>query len=162
MDVGLYSYGAEGVDDSGWGCVFRSFQNAQAACGYNATPISDLVEGVGRGWGAWAEPADFVDAVPSLAFLAGASPHWLKYTKRKQYSVATLPTVAALEDLIKLEGGYSAFVVDDGISGYAIVPFHGKPYWVDPHTTAPRRAQFRQQLRRSSGWMVLQIFPKTI
>jgi hypothetical protein len=162
MDLGLYSYGSEGVDDSGWGCVFRSFQNAQAACGYDVTSILDLVDDVGRGWGAWAEPADFVEAVPSVAFLAGASPHLLKYTKRKQYSVTTLPSTAALENLVKLEGGQSAFVVDDGISGYAIVPYNGKPHWVDPHTTSPRLTQFRQQLRKATGWMVLQVFPKTI
>jgi hypothetical protein len=162
MEVALYSYGAEGVDDSGWGCVYRSFQNGQAACGYRATPILDLVKYVGRGANAWAEPADFVDAVLSMAFLVGAPQNLLKFTSRKQYNLLALPDVASLEALVKHEGGHVAFVVDDGISGYAIVPYHGKPYWVDPHTTSPRRAQFRHQLRRSPGWMVLKIFPKTI
>ena len=156
----LFSYGSEGVDDDGWGCVYRSFQNAQAHTAYPPAQLAELVQHVGRGRTAWAEPADFADWGFTLTLLAGASNAWLQYTHADQYQFF-LPTVTALEAYVRRAGQECAFVVDDGISGYAIVPWEGVPHWVDPHTHNPRRVRFTTQLRRASGWMVLQVIPRS-
>ena len=155
----LFSYGSEGVADDGWGCVYRSFQNAQTHTGYVPTPIVDLMQSVNRGWAAWAEPADFADCGFTLTLLAGTSTKWLQFTTESQYQFY-MPTVAALEAYILRAGQECAFVVDDGVSGYAIVPWKGEPHWVDPHTHTPRRVKLKTQLRRATGWMVLQLVPR--
>ena len=155
----LYSYGSEDVDDTDWGCVYRSFQNAQVhTAGAPPTPIWALVEYVGRGWAAWAEPADFANCGFTITLLAGVSDTWLQHTSADQYQFY-LPSVRALETYIRRAGKTCAFVVDDGVSGYAIVPWRGQAHWVDPHTTTPRRVPFASQLQRSPGWMVLQVIP---
>jgi len=158
----LYSYGSEDVDDTDWGCVYRSFQNAQVhTAGGPPTPIWALVEHVHRGWAAWVEPADFCDFAGcglAITLLAGASATWLQHTAADQYQFY-IPSIAALEAYIRRAGRQCAFVVDDGESGYAIVPWKGEPHWVDPHTARPRRVPLASQLRRSPGWMVLQLIP---
>lgn len=153
----LFSYGAEGVDDDDWGCVYRSYQNALAHSGYLPIRFLNLVKYVNRGWGQWAEPADFAALGNSMTLLAGHSRDWLKHTSKAQYQLQ-LPSVALLESYVAEFGHASAFVVDDGISGYAIVPYKGRICWVDPHTHTPRRVPWKKQLRRSTGWMVLQLF----
>jgi hypothetical protein len=162
---GPATYGYTAQDD-GWGCVYRSVQNVQSFLGLPVTPLEGLVDVVGRGWAKWAEPADFTGprasrvwggaAVPK-AYLVGASTQWLKYTTMEQYRAEAFekvfgsPTVAP--------DGTTAFVVDDGISGYAVVPHEGAWWWVDPHTLRPPvlKPDVWHHLDAKPGWMVLKV-----
>ena len=155
----LFSYGSEGLDDSGWGCVYRSFQNALLHTGYRVPGLMTLLENVGLEWGDWSEPSQFKDLAKTKAMLAGHSKKWLKYTHESDYDII-LDSVEDLENKVWKLGGSCAFVVDDGVSGYAIVPIDGVPHWIDPHTSIPRRLKFKNQLQRSTGWMVLQVCPR--
>ena len=72
-------------EDVGWGCVFRSVQNAAGHTGRPVPSLEALLAASGRARGSWSEPADFVGAVPgSRALLAGASEKWLKLTRAEQ------------------------------------------------------------------------------
>lgn len=190
-------YGSDGYKDTDWGCVYRSFQNAVAAVTAGSSPPSmpTLVAHVGRGRGAWAEPADFTGrwlfpGAASGALLEVHATPWVvlmpqqtrggvnkaptadlfRFTSARQYTPwpndVSFPKEAP-------EGRNTAYVVDDGVSGYAIVPVrvpcvNGSRTWawawawVDPHTepgVSPRPTPFHRQhhLGTAPGWMVLQV-----
>ena len=155
----LYSYGSEGVDDDGWGCVYRSFQNAQSHSGYKVIPFMKLLNMVDREWGEWSEPSDFLDIGKTVTFWTGSGKNLFRKTHKSDY-IYQIPLTDIEEYMAQRK--HCSFVVDDGISGYAIVPFEGQHYWIDPHTHSPRRSLFRKQLQRSPGWMVLQLFPRFV
>ena len=94
----LFSYGSEGLDDSGWGCVYRSFQNALLHTGYRVPGLMTLLKNVGLEWGDWSEPAHFKDFARTTAFLAGHSKKWLQYTHESDYE-SRLESVAELLEL---------------------------------------------------------------
>jgi hypothetical protein len=144
-----YTHGGE--DDTDWGCVYRSVQNAQAYMHVPMWSVTELVQHTGRGWGSWSEPADFTDVFPGArtrTLLLGSSRKWLKLTRADQYE----PIVTRYR--FRRD---AAYVVDDGVSGYAIVPHGGKLWFVDPHTATPAPVPFTDQLFRATGWMVLEI-----
>jgi len=124
--------------------------------GYAVPSFADMVTLGGRGWGKWCEPADFAPLVSHITLSAGQTSNLYKLTKAGQYT-EYLPHVSDLETYVQETGAASSFVVDDGTSAYAIVPYDGKLWWVDPHTHTPKRALFSRQLRRAPGWMVLQV-----
>ena len=79
----LYCYGTDGIDDQGWGCVYRSVQNVMSHCGL--LPVIDfetVIAMCGRVYGSWAEPADCLDIFPSsISLIVGNTERLLKYTK---------------------------------------------------------------------------------
>lgn len=156
-----FGYGAQGDDDVNWGCVYRSVQNVQLALFGRASALATLVSAAGRTWGAWSEPADFVAAASRLfphcrvtPILAGSSRQWLKYTVAQQYETRKSDATA----IVLRANAQTAFVVDDGVSGYAVVPARGQWWWVDPHTgPAPAYVPFTDQLSKKPGWMMLRV-----
>lgn len=160
----LYGYGCDDEDDAGWGCVYRSVQNAQSSLGLGVLSVEALVHSIGRPWGSWSEPADFVPVLQSQgarvhAFLAGAPD--MRLTKRAQYfdGVAFPSAAQFAEYLIAASQDPSkAFVLDDGVSGFAVL----RGVFVDPHSVPPRVTRItdpvtQTMLRRASGWMVLEV-----
>ena len=145
--------------DEGWGCVYRSVQNVQSFLGMPVASMTALLHKTGRRPGQWAEPAMFADrrlagelfpgASIVRAVVCGRTDNLFKFTKYEQYFTTLANPVPGTQD---------AFVVDDGTSAYAIVPFEGKQYWVDPHTgPTPAATPFSSQLSNRQGWMVLQV-----
>jgi len=155
--IELYSYGSEGVDDDGWGCVYRSFQNAMSHTGYKVIPFMGLLEATGYEWKEWSEPSDFVNIGKTVTFWTGGRAGLFRQTHQSEYAfhIPLKDVNAYIQDHKNC-----AFVVDNGVSGYAIVPFEGRLYWVDPHTHHPRRTLFTTQLLKSKGWMILQLLPR--
>lgn len=160
--IPLYSYGSEGFADDDWGCVWRSYQNALAHTGWPRVPsLLQLMRAAGARPPQWAEPALLPALGRTRAFLAGSPVRrdMFRYTREAQYPrrFATCAAFAA-----RLQPGH-AYVVDDGVSGYAVVPCPrtpGKHWWVDPHTHHPRRdAAVAARLQQSPGWMVLEVWP---
>ncbi len=152
-----FGYLSEDYDDRGWGCVYRSVQNVQSFLNMPVTPMKELLEAAGRRPRQWAEPAHFVAESKSLfpgatmvqAVMFGHNDQCFKHTFKTQYGTKVAPPSPGFTD---------AFVVDDGISGYAIVPFEGLLYWADPHVgPSPRLVPYTKQLQSRTGWMVLQV-----
>lgn len=161
MRVPLYSYGSEGVADDDWGCVWRSYQNALAHTGWPVPSLPQLMAAAGRRPPQWAEPALLPRVGRARTFLVGVPDHanMFRFTQKRQYPqrFASARAFAA-----NLHPGH-AYVVDDGVSGYAVVPCPvtpGKHWWVDPHTHRPRRdPAVASRLNASKGWMVLEVVP---
>lgn len=154
--------------DQGWGCVYRSFQNVQSFLGAPVSPLGLLLRACGRVPPEWAEPAMFarpkVREVGGLLppgwavepFLVGHSSQWLRHTQAVEY------TRAAARDVFNVGPDVAprtAFVVDDGVSAFAIVPYQGAWWWVDPHVGhgVRRSADVVRRLEAQPGWMVLRV-----
>lgn len=154
-----YTHGGE--DDTDWGCVFRSVQNVQAYMGMSRVwTVRRLVHAIGRSWGSWSEPADFarVNAIfPRSRFnvralLVGSSRKWLKLTSADQYERD--PSFAWNKSC--------GYVIDDGVSGYALVPWGGELWFIDPHSSTPKPRRFvpSRDLSGITGLMVLEVCPR--
>jgi hypothetical protein len=125
-----------------------------------------LLKKAGRVPPQWAEPGMFIDFFRRKhhmkvdAFVLH-NPSCIKYTPITQY-----------EHLSKLPRGFwtkdpatAAYVVDDGVSAYAVVPWKGKLWWIDPHvvypqTPEPERFKYSTHMahdKRRDGWMILKI-----
>ena len=63
-----YCYGAEQVADSGWGCVYRSWQNALMLQELPHTSISSLVRSVHNPSSRWIEPPQLLTVLPVDAY----------------------------------------------------------------------------------------------
>ena len=153
----FYSYGAQHYDDVDWGCVYRSFQNAQVATGHHVSTMPELLRIAHKRAGQWAEPAHFAHVYKySHATIVGnAKP---KFTRDSQYTHRHM-SIDHLHAYIvhALKTRKSAFVVDDTISGFAIVYKNGRAWWVDPHFAQPRVTLLRDQLHRAKGWLILEV-----
>jgi len=158
----VYGYTNGGEMDFGWGCVYRSVQNVQASLFTDEPvwPIERLTQYIGRKWGAWAEPADFKNmfktefpGVVARAFLVGGpSKDWLRYTRQQDYDAA-IP-------LYRFQWKPRAsYVVDNGVSAYAVVCVNNQRWFLDPHTATPVAVPLKRQLRGQKGWMVLEVEP---
>jgi hypothetical protein len=163
-----HGYRHGGFDDTDWGCCYRSVQNVQwAACGPGGTwPVPRLLRLLRRPAGEWAEPAEFARAgvFPGCSlrcFVVGRpSDDCFRSSRRAAYdqSAGAVP----MEAFVPVEG--SSYVIDDGISAFAIVWWQGRHWFIDPHTAYPRTraVQLRPAIhirRRGAarGWMVLQV-----
>lgn len=155
-------YGSDGVDDSGWGCVYRSVQNAEAFAGLRVSAFEALVHKARRLWGEEAEPGDFAGhRGRGVAYLVGDERGLLKRTRRRDYRASRRMSLGEFETYATAAAaaGASTFVVDDGVSAYAVVGgADGEARWADPHVkSASRLTRYRRQLRRARGWMVLEL-----
>lgn len=160
METFGYGHGADPVfdHDEGWGCVYRSVQNVQSFLGLPVWDMRSLVNAVKFRPGQWAEPGLFPPFAKTMfpgatahAVLVGRSTQWLRVTSAAQYKA---------HFLAKSDGRHmDAYVVDDGVSAYAIVPWKGAWWWVDPHVgPSPPMVPFKPSfLDGQSGWMVLQV-----
>ena len=158
----LYSYGYNGEQDHDWGCVWRSFQNALHFTGWPVPELAAMLRAARKTAGEWAEPA-ILPAVGPLGvrrhcrvFLVGEpNADMFHFSSRDQYPLRWA-SVRAFAVAGILQG--CAYVVDDGVSGYAIVPWEGRHWWVDPHTNTPvLKKSYRRLLLQRRGWMVLQV-----
>lgn len=178
-DMLAYGYKCDGLNDEGWGCVYRSVQNVQHFLGLPVTPMTHLLQllGVGERDKAWSEPGQYARlpifdprAVQIQALVVGRpGARCFQHSSRDDYEDATAMTLADLlsRDKALIQRGRVAYAIDDGVSGYALVPGPGPAagpaarrelLFVDPHYTPARVmhvAEAAPTVGRPSGWMVL-------
>ena len=161
-----YGYGRDGDDDVDWGCLYRSVQNACAALRIRVPRMHDLVETIaGRGWGQWGEPGMFLEFFRDACGCDGElyvlhDPGCIHFSGEAPY--VHLPSLP--------RGFWDpewCYVVDDGTSAYAVVPWRHDLYWVDPHvvyphTPLPEPFDYAQHMAAdhdpaTSGWMILKV-----
>jgi hypothetical protein len=161
-----YGYNRGQTQDEDWGCLYRSVQNACCALGLKVPSVRRLLAEAGRQEGEWGEPGMFVDFfrrkrgwnLTVEAFVLHST-SCIHLTHRNQYV-----------HLRHLPRGFwrdtrAAYVVDDGISAYAVVPWRGKLWWIDPHvvypeTPVPERFRYSTHMRHNKqreGWMILKV-----
>lgn len=147
--------------DAGWGCCYRSFQNAMLL--HNRTvEMDDIVTSVGQ----WTEPAKLVRHLPPdlvghtlLWFSVPQSLRDMRFTAPEDYT--TIVPKDALMGTIRTLAKTCSFIIDNGTYAYCIVYSNG---WilVDPHQdeqahVAARLPSLEPFLRRSNLWMILAI-----
>jgi hypothetical protein len=171
----VFHYACDDVDDTDWGCVYRSYQTALAATHQHVPAMDELLHDTARARARarlparysfphmhlWAEPALFRKLHFSHTVRAGAIRPLLTSSKVYQYRLRDVSALCAyIEDETRRT---HAFVVDDGVSAYAIVPHAGRHWWVDPHVTTPAAVHLDSnvcaKLRAKPGWLVLDVRP---
>lgn len=161
-----FHYRCDEIDDRGWGCVFRSMQNATYLLGC-AVSMRDMVHFFGI---SWIEPAMLIPFLPECT--EGKTYLYLKNsdaTKRMKYTVPAQYhyRLKNLSDLLHLARTGYQLVIDDGTLAFCL-NYNNLTYWlIDPHTTdsscAPKKLSDPLQfLARSDCWMVLAIKKKGI
>ena len=141
----FFHYECDGIRDTGWGCCYRSFQNA---CLLHDVTVNmkDIVENEG----AWVEPAQLLKFLPKdlrcSSFLWYKTPSAIRRllsTEPEDYE-KILSTQELLPTLYRLAKN-SSLLVDNGISAYCLYYSNG---WVlvDPHTSNPAKFKVSQPL----------------
>ena len=170
----LFFYGVDGVQDHGWGCVYRAAQNLFAALDMRPVPtianmMDDLgVPGSATGRQRWIEPLQVKELLQlycarGTLSLGGYGPVLVGLSPRPERMLRT-----QVSDMDRVHGDWRAFhadvmrhleaaqvpvVVDDGVVGQCIAGFRGDPMdpatgdyiLVDPHATGEG-----QQVRTTS------------
>lgn len=150
----------DGIDDTGWGCVYRSFQNAMSLLKHDVQ-MRDLVTRFGR---RWIEPPMLIEFVPaeckSRCFVWMRKPMW-------KQMITTPEDFEQIMDMVPLDmlarqlhelGSTHVFVIDDATFGYCLFFDNG---WklVDPHAGAQtlQNIELEPWLAKRDLWMVLAI-----
>lgn len=141
-------YCSDGYDDAGWGCVYRSAQNAILACGGAPPTVADMREVLRpsetRSRRLWIEPGELLPVLPAgLEYYRLALPGpGMQCTGVEDYDeVFAGANAAARAAVHRVErAGRGGIVLDDGVMGRAAVLCDT---WllVDPHSTAAPRVE---------------------
>ena len=183
-DMLVYFYTCDGVQDTNWGCVYRSLQNAFAATGWEAPSMAALmrVAHTQRELDARERRRAHRPAPPSLPFLHVDK--WAEPALFRAYEYTHTLIIGDIEPRFSMKGVYQfsrtnvdaflayignahrhahAFVVDDGISAYAIIPHEGQHCWIDPHVTSRAAVRLnydiQTKLHKRNAWLVLEVCP---
>lgn len=225
---GLYHYFCDDLDDRGWGCVYRSVQNAVNCVhgvavapharddaageaspsgasdeGFSVPSIRDFLKAfkLDAADKPWTEPAMYANVLPTMCGLthvpddfgddvvappgAGGrdallvdtallvpkdgSTKFMKHSTPDQYRRRLRSPDDVYELVVRCVAAGGAAVVDDGTSGYAVVPVAGDPtdgraraLLLDPHTVdADRvcRPYTLEFVRKQHHWMVMLVLP---
>lgn len=158
----LYHYHCDDIDDRGWGCVFRSLQNAVALLGQRVS-MRAMVDKFGK---AWIEPAMLTPFIPSE--LESKTFLWLDpnhkdaecemlRTTPKDYDVLLHARGSHMRMfgagiILQLLDTFSVLVIDNGVLAYCVYrEGPGKYYILDPHTTELDKV--RRRLEKPVGFM---------
>lgn len=148
-----FHYCCDDVKDKGWGCVYRSWQNACKATGRAVPTMAELTTRVGivtpvsRSYANWTEPACLMRG-EQCASLFYSAPGYVRRGRQLSapgdYAVQTSALsdlTAALRELVGEDGACPvAAVLDDGTFGYCVLvqagEGDGEPTCtlLDPHT----------------------------
>lgn len=163
-----YHYNCDGLNDTGWGCVHRSYQNALHLFNHRIS-MEHLVQRFGN---RWIEPALLRACIPSgfkTEFLL-----WFDKPQDKKRMLCTKPEDydqivpsqfdrQLFTELFQLANEH-VFVADNGTHAYCIFFSDG---WklLDPHVNQANDVltvinDLPEWLARSSLWMILAIAPK--
>lgn len=162
-------YNCDEFNDVGWGCVFRSYQNAMHLLGYR----SEMKVLVGIfGSGNWIEPAMLLPCVPTtltaellLWFEKPQDIRRMFKTKPEDYDriISSQFEHGLIDEFTKLAKDH-VFIVDDSQRCYSVFFSNG---WkiLDPHALHHSNVlseidDLQKWLERSSLWMIMAIAPK--
>ncbi len=148
-----FHYECDGVQDRGFGCTYRSIQNAQQILGEPILSLKAIQERTGVAFRTWLEPIDVLACMsPSinLELVIHGRPGQTRGSRECYREVD-------LNELVLLIQSAQVCIVDNGTYTYAITD-QGQTL-LDPHTTVADQVarpipSLNTFLKRSSGWMV--------
>lgn len=167
----IYHYCCDGIDDQGWGCMFRSLQNAVTMLGYRVS-MRGMVDAFGE---TWLEPPMLTTWVPpgltSNTFLwlqprdKDAESDMLHSTPRDYdvllHAIGTHTRMYGAGSILRLLDVYDVAVIDNGVFAYCLYrECSGRYYILDPHTTDASKVKREldkpvEFLEHSRCWMVI-------
>lgn len=141
--MAYYHYNCDDIDDNGWGCVYRSCQNALKLQGLKVPSISSMMnKGVKNNYSKWIEPAQLsvlfennneVMTDKCIYLENTDNIRKMQFTKPEDYDTIFSDKCKFKNWLIqRLSDSYS-IIVDDGIFGYCLY----QDLIFDPHTMNP-------------------------
>lgn len=179
-----YHYRCDEIDDSGWGCVYRSAQNAFQICGITPPTMRELVNDKkthqmdsaidrSNSGSMWTEPANIadtslrihVDVNQSLLLYAKTNGDYTRmmFSKPSDYDVKTYDVHHLLYVITEASHAGGACVIDNGTSGFCVQSFDKKTIHIwDPHTTdmhSVKKTRSIDWLSSFNLWMVLVCTP---
>lgn len=136
----LFHYTSEGVDDVGWGCVYRAFQNACLLSGRAVPTMHDLLAKVpGTDSTQWIEPAQLVggqflpDDDTQHAVYCPPHSRAMRFTSPSDYSSRFLTPDPMVDWLKERLAQGCAVVIDNGTMGFTLARLGTVTVLVDPH-----------------------------
>lgn len=151
----MYHYCCDGTDDRGWGCVYRSIQNACLLSNRTVPTLAALRNAVTNPGSNWCEPAQFAYMSDTHTALYVASPdntRCMLFTRPHEYD-AHMQTVETLMEW----AGSDPVVIDNGTYAYTMMD----NVVFDPHTTRAdnvRRSDAAlTMLQRCGLWMCIKL-----
>lgn len=161
-----FYYNCDGIDDRGWGCVHRSYQNAMSLLKHKVR-MKDLVAKFGDK--KWIEPAKLRSCLPEgfkseliLWTKTSDCTQKMTCTKPKDYNcIIPSHSEVQLYDALYALARTFVFVMDNGVYSYCVFYSNG---WrmLDPHTDRPEKVpgkidNMHQWLAQNGLWMVMAI-----
>ncbi len=148
-----FHYECDGVKDGGFGCTYRSIQNAQKIMDVPIMSLEDIRSQCGVTFRTWLEPVDAIVCFPgdvNLSLVICGNPGQTRGS-RDMYREVNMDELGSL-----IKSSYVS-IVDNGTYTYAITD--GGSTLLDPHTKRQDQVArpiplLTRFLKHSSGWMV--------
>jgi len=162
----IFRYGSQGVNDFGWGCVYRNVQTLRSLNDLPVPTIQEIQVEVGidpTGQQLWIEPVDVKPYLPwhdSLALyktVDDVQPYLLRTNKDDFDAVFTQPEDAETFLLRCLNDKKQRVLLDDSISSYILTGIVDNTYiYIDPHVSEKNvRTMDKAQFYNRPLWMML-------
>ena len=180
----LYHYRIDGVEDSGWGCVYRSLQTSLGAVGHPVPHITTIMKAMGthapylqgqRGQALWLEPALAasylrehwgVECEEYLYCPHQAAMTRILKTPPEHYRGRTFSSIDPMIQILRqhfAQPDAPPIILDNGISCYNLAAGEKPGRWVllDPHSTESgvRRPVTTAWLQQAPLWMIAMPLP---
>jgi len=163
----IYRYGSQGIDDHGWGCVYRNIQTIRKMSGMPVPSIEDIqrVSGIDpalSGKNLWIEPKQAMPFLPGYNTLnlyrtvQDVSPYLLRTSISDFNHVFKTPaeTESFLLETLKKN---KRILLDDSIQSYILTGIVDDTFvYIDPHVSKNNvRSMSRAEFFRRPLWMML-------
>ena len=163
----IYHYGSQGINDHGWGCVYRNIQTIRKLSGMSVPSIEDIQTASGidpalSGSDLWIEPKQAIPFLPGYNTLnlyravTDVSPYLLRTSMTDFNHVFQTP--AETESfLLKSLGNNKRVLLDDSIQSYILTGIVDDTFvFIDPHVAQNNvRSMTRTEFFRRPLWMML-------
>ena len=163
----IYKYGDQGINDYGWGCVYRNVQTLSALHGREIPTISEMQKSIGidpdgNGRNLWIEPVDTQFYLPWKTTLAlhkvvEDPENYMLRTKEQDFDKIFTNNIDTKEFLLSCLNHNSRVLLDDSISSYILTGIVDDQYvYIDPHVQNDNvRTMTEKEFFNRSIWMML-------
>lgn len=164
----IYHYGSQGINDHGWGCVYRNIQTICQMTGTTPVPsIQDIQKASGinpdlSGTDLWIEPKQAMPFLPGYNTLnlyrtvTDVSPYLLRTSMTDFNHVFQTPAETEYFLLESLNNN-KRVLLDDSIQSYILTGIVDDTFvFIDPHVSQNNvRSMTRTEFFRRPLWMML-------
>ena len=167
IEIDIYRYGSQHLQDHGWGCVYRSLQNLTAMRKLPVPTISQMQQDIGidpsgTGRHLWIEPIDVRRYLPENAALVLFSnvdnPDDYMLRTRASDVDRIVTTKQDADDFLRAcLAKQQPVLLDDSVYSYLLIGLLDDDYiYIDPHCSDNNvRSLSRSEFYNRNLWMML-------